>query len=626
MDKDINQEWEKYQSRELYDSFNYFGAHIKNEQDRKGILFTLWAPNASEVSLVGSFNYWNDRANMMERDEKTGVWKCFFPDIGEGEVYKYKIFMKNGNFVYKADPYAFYSQVRPETSSVTVDLQKYQWNDEKWLKKRNKRDLLKEPINIYEVHLGSWKMKSDGTCLSYRELADDLIPYMKEMNYNFLEIMPIMEHPYDGSWGYQTTGYYAITSRYGKPDDLMYLIDRCHLNDIGVILDWVPGHFCRDEHGLLNFDGEELYGGIDHPNWGTKKFDFGRRAVKNFLISNANFYFDYYHIDGIRVDGVTSILQLNFGIDGTPFRNQFDGTDDLNGIDFLKELNTVIFMRYPFALMAAEESTAWPLVTYPVDKGGLGFNFKWNMGWMNDTLSYISKNTFERRYFHDKITFSIHYAFSENFILPFSHDEVVHGKKNLIDKASGTYEEKFKNLKLMALYQMTHPGKKLNFMGNEIAQFVEWRYYEAVEWFLLGYPIHNAHHQFIKELNRLYMKEKALWKKDNTWDGFQWIDVDNSDQSIYSYVRKSGKDLCGVVLNFTNQYYEHYRIGVPESGDYEIILNSDNIDFYGTGQIEKNDYKADPIELHGMKHSVEIKLPGLTGLIIKKKKSTKKRR
>jgi 1,4-alpha-glucan branching enzyme len=534
--------------------------------------------------------------------------------------------MKNGNFVYKADPYAFYSQVRPETSSVTVDLQKYQWNDEKWLKKRNKRDLLKEPINIYEVHLGSWKMKSDGTCLSYRELADDLIPYMKEMNYNFLEIMPIMEHPYDGSWGYQTTGYYAITSRYGKPDDLMYLIDRCHLNDIGVILDWVPGHFCRDEHGLLNFDGEELYGGIDHPNWGTKKFDFGRRAVKNFLISNANFYFDYYHIDGIRVDGVTSILQLNFGIDGTPFRNQFDGTDDLNGIDFLKELNTVIFMRYPFALMAAEESTAWPLVTYPVDKGGLGFNFKWNMGWMNDTLSYISKNTFERRYFHDKITFSIHYAFSENFILPFSHDEVVHGKKNLIDKASGTYEEKFKNLKLMALYQMTHPGKKLNFMGNEIAQFVEWRYYEAVEWFLLGYPIHNAHHQFIKELNRLYMKEKALWKKDNTWDGFQWIDVDNSDQSIYSYVRKSGKDLCGVVLNFTNQYYEHYRIGVPESGDYEIILNSDNIDFYGTGQIEKNDYKADPIELHGMKHSVEIKLPGLTGLIIKKKKSTKKRR
>lgn len=618
MDKDITIEWEKYQSRALYDSFNYFGAHIKNEQDEKGILFTLWAPNASEVSLVGSFNYWNDRANMMERDEKTGVWKYFFPDIGEGEVYKYKIFMKNGNFVYKADPYAFYSQVRPETSSVTVDLQKYQWNDAKWLKKRNKRNLIKEPVNIYEIHFGSWKMKSDGTYLNYRELADDLIPYMKEMNYNFLEIMPIMEHPYDGSWGYQTTGYYAITSRYGKPDDLMYLIDRCHLNDIGVILDWVPGHFCRDEHGLLNFDGEELYGGIDHPNWGTKKFDFGRRAVKNFLISNANFYFDYYHIDGIRVDGVTSILQLNFGIDGTPFRNQFGGTDDLNGIDFLKELNTVIFEHYPFALMAAEESTAWPLVTYPVDKGGLGFNFKWNMGWMNDTLSYITKNTFERRYFHDKITFSIHYAFSENFILPFSHDEVVHGKKHLIDKAAGTYEEKFKNLKLMALYQMTHPGKKLNFMGNEIAQFVEWRYYEAVEWFLLGYPIHNSHHQFIKELNRLYMKEKALWKKDNTWDGFQWIDVDNSDQSIYSYIRKSGKDLCAVVLNFTNQHYEDYRIGVPEPGEYEIILNTDNLDFY--------EYKAVPVELHGMKHSVEIKLTGLTGLIIKKKKSTKKRR
>ncbi|MBV1759338.1 MAG: alpha amylase C-terminal domain-containing protein [Dethiosulfatibacter sp.] len=319
-------------------------------------------------------------------------------------------------------------------------------------------------------------------------------------------------------------------------------------------------------------------------------------------------------------------MQLNFGIDGTPFRNQFGGTDDLNGIDFLKELNTVIFERYPFAMMAAEESTAWPLVTYPVDKGGLGFNFKWNMGWMNDTLSYISKNTFERRYFHDKITFSIHYAFSENFILPFSHDEVVHGKKTLIDKASGTYEEKFQNLKLMAMYQMTHPGKKLSFMGNEIAQFMEWRYYEAMEWFLLGYPIHEAHHRYVKNLNHLYMKEKALWKKDNTWEGFQWIDVDNSDQSIYSYIRKSGKDLCVVVLNFTNQQYDQYRIGVPEPGSYEIILNSDNKDFYGTGNIENNDYEADPIGLHGMKNSVEIRLPGLTGLIIKKKKSNKKRR
>lgn len=626
MNKIMNQELEKYQYKVLYDSFKYFGAHFKEDQNIKGIEFTLWAPNASEVSLVGSFNYWNDRADPMKKDEETGVWKCFFPGIGEGEVYKYKIFMKNGNFVYKADPYAFYSQVRPETSSITVDLHKYSWQDDKWLEKRKKRNLFKEPINIYEVHLGSWKTKSDGTFLNYRELADELVPYMKEMNYNFLEIMPVMEHPYDGSWGYQTTGYYSVTSRYGKPEDLMYLIDRCHLNNIGVILDWVPGHFCRDEHGLLNFDGEELYGGIDHPNWGTKKFDFGKRSVKNFLISNAIFYFERYHIDGLRVDGVTSILQLNFGIDGTPFRNQFGGTDDLNGIDFLKELNTVIFDRYPFAMMAAEESTAWPLVTYPVDKGGLGFNFKWNMGWMNDTLSYISKNTFERRYFHDKITFSIHYAFSENFILPFSHDEVVHGKKTLIDKASGTYEEKFQNLKLMALYQMTHPGKKLSFMGNEIAQFVEWRYYESIEWFLLAYPMHEAHHRYIKYLNHLYMKEKSLWKKDNTWDGFQWIDVDNSEQSVYSYVRKNGKDICIIVLNFTNLHYDHYRIGVPDTGDYEIVFNSDSKDFHGTGQIEIDEYRTDTVSLHGMKHSLAIKLPGLTGLIIKKKKSTKKRR
>ena len=617
---------EKFNNDKLYNSYEYFGSHLSSRKGEKGVLFRVWAPNAWKVSLVGTFNYWNDETDIMEKIEGTGIWQYFFPNIEEGEVYKYKIFTGNGEVNYKADPYAFYSELRPDNSSVVVDIDKYKWQNKDWKKKRKKKSLWDKPINIYEVHAGSWRQKDNGDYLSYRELANELVAYMKIMNYNFLELMPVMEHPLDESWGYQITGYYSITSRYGKPEDLMYLVDKCHQSGIGVIFDWVPGHFCRDDHGLMNFDGWELYGGIDHPNWGTKKFDFSKREVKNFLISNALFYFEKYQIDGIRIDGVTSILQLNFGMEGSYYKNKFGGTEDLDGIEFLRELNTKVFKEYPYAIMAAEESTDWPLVTYPVDKGGLGFNYKWNMGWMNDTLDYIEQDPIYRKSHHEKITFSMHYAFSENFILPLSHDEVVHGKKSLINKSYGSYKEKFKNLKLLALYQITHPGKKLNFMGNEIGQFMEWRFYEELEWFLLSYPAHDSHREFIKKLNSIYLKENALWYKDDSWDGYQWIDPDNRDQSIYSYIRKGKKDYIITILNFTPVAYEKFRIGVPEKGEYRIILNSDDKEYQGAGLKNKRYTKAEKIKMHGFDYSIEIKLSGLTGLLIKKKAERKRKR
>jgi len=625
MEKNKIKYMEKYHMDKLYNSYEYFGAHLTSRNGKKGVVFRVWSPNAERVSLVGSFNYWNDESDLMVKNEETGVWEYFFPNIGEGEAYKYKVFTRNGEAKYKADPYGFYSELRPDNSSVVADIDKYKWHNEKWKKKRRKQNLYNKPINIYEVHAGSWRQKDNGEYLNYRELADELIDYLKDMKYNFVELMPLMEHPLDESWGYQITGYYAITSRYGKPEDLMYFIDKCHQAEIGVIFDWVPGHFCRDDHGLMNFDGWELYGGIDHPNWGTKKFNFSKREVKNFLISNALFYFKKYQIDGIRIDGVTSILQLNFGMEGEPFKNKYGGTEDIDGIEFLRELNTVVFEEYPYAIMAAEESTDWPLVTYPVDKGGLGFNYKWNMGWMNDTLDYIEHDPIYRKSHHEKITFSMHYAFSENFILPFSHDEVVHGKKSLIDKSYGSYHDKFKNLKLLALYQMTHPGKKLNFMGNEIGQFMEWRFYEEIEWFLLNYPIHDSHREFVKKLNNIYLKEDALWYNDGSWDGFQWIDADNRDQSIYTYIRKGKKEFLITILNFTPVSYEKFRIGVPEKGEYRVILNSDDDKYDGSGTVHKKYIKTEEVKMHNFDYSIELELPGLTGLILKKKTERKRK-
>lgn len=612
----------KFHHGELYDSFNYLGAHIDTCQGDKGVRFTVWAPNAVKIALTGTFNYWNDTCNLMSKITKAGLWTIFVPGIGEGEIYKYKIFYSEDSFVFKADPYGFYSELRPKTSSIVYNLEKYEWTDRKWIKKRNKKNLYNSPLNIYEIHLGSWMRNDNSEYLTYKELADKLVPYIIKMKYTHIEIMPIMEHPLDESWGYQITGFYSITSRYGKPEDLMYLINECHNNGIGVILDWVPGHFCRDEHGLYRFDGTYLYGGIDHPNWGTKKFDFTKPEIQNFLISNALFYFEKYHIDGIRVDGVASIVELNFGMDDKVYRNKYGGTDDVYAIEFLKKLNTVVFNNYPHAIMAAEDSTAWPLVTYPVDKGGLGFNFKWNMGWMNDTLEYIGEDPIFRKYKHDKITFSMHYAFTENFILPFSHDEVVHGKKTLIDKIEDNYENKFKTLKTLIIYQMTHPGKKLNFMGNEIAQFMEWRFYEEVEWFLLKYPTHDSHREFIKRINNLYLKERSLWELDGSWDGFEWIDVNNYNQSIYSYIRKSKckDDYLIVILNFTPASYKEYRIGVPENAVYRVLLNSDELKYGGSGLLLDKQTKSKAIPFHGKEYSINVSLPGHCGIIFKKQK------
>lgn len=635
LSNDVKRQLEQFHLGQLYNSYDYFGAHPFTYDGEEGVLFLVWAPNAEAVSLVGSFNYWNDQADPMEQVTTTGVWGRFFPGITTGEVYKYKLFLPDKRAIYKADPYAFYSEVRPETSSVVFDLDTYKWGDNQWMEKRQHFTPYEEPINIYELHLGSWRMKEVGkfdneafksvdptSFYNYREIADQLIPYLKEMHYNYIEVLPLHEHPFDGSWGYQVTGYYSMTSRYGNPSDLMYLIDACHKAGIGVIFDWVPGHFCRDEHGLMFFDGTELYGDIDHPQWGTKKFNFYKSEVRNFLISNACFLFEKFHIDGIRVDGVTSILHLNFGLDHSPYKNEQGGDEDLWGIQFLKELNLEIFKRYPFAIMAAEESSSWPMVTHPIESGGLGFNYKWKMGWMNDTLDYIELDPLFRKGSHDKITFSMHYGYSENFILPFSHDEVVHGKKALIDKPSGEYEDKFKTLKLLMLYQMTHPGKKLNFMGNEFAQFIEWRYYEPVEWFLLDYEKHEEHRQFNSLLNRLYMQEKSLYQKDHDPSGFKWIDADNRDQSIYVYARKSSDDALTVVLNFTPVTYNDFRVGVEEPGEYRIMFTTKHAPY----RIKRYSYiKAEPVKMHGQDYSLPITLEGLEGLVIKKKRTLRKK-
>ncbi|SDC28007.1 1,4-alpha-glucan branching enzyme [Pelagirhabdus alkalitolerans] len=625
-------ELESYHIGKKYNSYMNYGAHMVESDGKFGVRFLVWAPNAVQVSVVGSFNDWDDHAHAMKLIEETGDWQLFIPNVSEGDVYKYKLFLPDGRVLYKADPYAFSSEVRPNTSSVIANPFDYGWHDAKWLENRQSFEPLKEPVNIYEVHLGSWNMKKTGhfddeyfksvdpsSFYNYRELADQLIPYLKKMHYNYIEIMPLMEHPFDGSWGYQVTGYYSITSRYGTPDDLKYLIDQCHQNQIGVIFDWVPGHFCRDEQGLMYFDGTELYGDIDHPNWGTKKFNFYKSEVRNFLISNALFFFEHFHIDGLRVDGVTSMLYLNFGLEGEPYKNRHGSSEDLDGIEFLKELNTIIFEKYPFAIMAAEESSSWPQVTHPVDVGGLGFNLKWKMGWMNDTLDYVALDPLFRKGSHNKITFSMHYAHSENFLLPFSHDEVVHGKKSLIEKCFGSYEEKFRTLRLMMLYQYTHPGKKLNFMGNEIAQFIEWRYYEPIEWFLLDYPNHQDHQSFMQQLNKLYLRENALYSKDFESSGFEWLDADNSDQSIFSYIRQGeDEEKLIILLNFTPIHYDAFRIGVPAPGDYRVVIQSDQPPY----KPERIRYiKSEPIPLHGKKHSIELSIPGTTGMILKQKQS-----
>lgn len=595
----------------LFDAQKLFGPHMEND----GVSFAVWAPNARSVRVTGDFCSWNENAHRLCRDGY-GVWRGFVPDAAEGQLYKYIIEGADGSVVWKADPFALAAEVRPGTASRIRTLS-YDWKDAEWMAQRRS---LGGPRNIYEVHSGSWRRHPDGSFYSWYELADALVPYIADMGYTHLELMPVAEHPFDGSWGYQVTGFFAASSRFGEPEGLMHLIDECHRAGIGVILDWVPGHFCRDAHGLGRFDGTALYESGDMPGWGTYRFNYARGEVRSFLISSALFWLEQYHADALRVDGVSSMLYLNFGIDDPAQKkyNEHGGEEDLAAVAFLQALNTVIGQRVPGAATYAEESSAWPLVTYPPEKGGLGFHYKWDMGWMNDTLRYMSIDFDGRKYNHGLLTFSMMYAFSENYILPLSHDEVVHGKRSLIGRMPGDWWRQFAGARLLPMYAAAHPGGMLSFMGNEFAQFIEWRDYEELEWFLLQHDTHAGVQAFIRELNRTYRAEKALWEIDNGWDGFDWIDADNSEQGILSFVRKARDGsavLC--VLNFRPESRESFRLGVPLAGTWKEILSSDDTRFGGSGKTNPLRLHTKKVPSHGRAQSLVLTVPPLGGTFIK---------
>lgn len=615
----------------FYQGYAKFGAHIGNKDGTKGVYFTIWAPAVKRVCVVGTFNDWCNGEFSMCPLGNSGVWTIFIPEIKEGALYKYLIETADGALLYKSDPFAFSAELRPGTASRVADLTRYTWQDETWLQGRKRRPHFKAPMNIYEVHLGSWKQHNIGQpdlmttpsdrFYTYRELAETLVAYVKDLGYTHIELLPIMEHPFDGSWGYQVTGYYAPTSRYGNPEDLMYFIDACHRMGLGVILDWVPGHFCRDAHGLGRFTGDKLYEIGDHAEWGTYKFDLGRPEVRSFLLSNALFWLDKYHIDGFRVDGVSSMLYLNFGLEDLSKhrKNKHGGDEDLDAVSFLKEFNRIVGINHPDVFTVAEESTSWPLVTRPPEEGGLGFHFKWDMGWMNDTLKFALLDFPARHQNHNLLTFSMMYAFSENFILPLSHDEVVHGKRSLIGRMPGDYWRQFAGLRLLALYQMCHSGAKLCFMGNELGQYVEWRYYESLEWFLLDYDKHRQHHLYVKTLNAVYLKEPSLWEKGYDRSGFEWLEADNDQQGILIFKRQgiAEGDFVIILLNFQPNSYATYRIGVPSKGNYREIMNADDARYGGSGIINLGTLTAQEIPMHGQRFSLELSAPPLGGMILK---------
>lgn len=600
-----------------YRAYELLGAHFVTQDGVKGVRFAVWAPRAKNVSVVGDFNDWQVGKNPLERQKDGEIWVTFVPGLHSGDVYKYAVESQSGAVTLKADPYAFYAEKAPNTASRVYEFS-YEWNDEAW--QSAKKPSYDKPMLIYEAHLGSWRRSLSGEPLSYRDLAEKLIDYLKEMNYTHLEVMPLCEHPFGGSWGYQVTGYYAATSRYGTPEDLMYLIDRAHQNGIAVIMDWVPGHFCNDEHGLRRFDGENLYEidnpqRADNPEWGTTNFDYGRTEVQSFLISNALFWLNEYHLDGIRIDAVANMLYLNYARkDGEWLPNKYGGTGNLEAIDFLKKLNTAVFRYNPEALMIAEESTAWPLVTKPTDVGGLGFNYKWNMGWMNDMLEYVKLDPIYRKHHQNKVTFSFMYAFSENFVLPLSHDEVVHGKCSLLSKMPGDYWQQFANLRNFFAYWMAHPGKKLLFMGGEFGQFIEWKYDDSLDWHLAEkYEKHTQMLEYSKALNAFYVNNRALWQDDFSWRGFEWIDCNDTDNSVISFIRRAsdtGKFLV-VVCNFTPQTICGYRIGVPVRGVYKEIFNSDAEKFGGSGILNEGELQTSDAPCHGREQSLEFTLPPL---------------
>jgi len=609
----------------LVRSYRVMGAHPVEHGREQGVVFTVWAPGAREVRVVGDFNNWQGHLNPMQCIKDTGVWTAFVPGAHEGQFYKYEIHTGWGEIFLKSDPYAFFSELRPGTASCIHSLEGYHWGDNDWQEAKKKRSTYNRPMNIYEVHLGSWKRRPGGEYYSYRELAGELVDYVAEMGYTHIELLPLAEHPFDGSWGYQATGYFSVTSRHGTPHDFMYFVDRCHQKGIGVIMDWVPGHFCKDAHGLRRFDGYPLYEHGDprrgeSAEWDTLNFDLGRPEVCSFLISNAIFWMDIYHVDGLRVDAVASMLYLDYGkSEGQWIPNKYGGRENLEAIDFIRQLNEQVFKYHPEALMVAEDSTEWPLVSAPTYAGGLGFNYKWNMGWMNDTLKYMQTDALYRQWQHNLLTFSFWYIFSENFILPLSHDEVVHGKKSLLGKMPGDYWQKFANLRLLYGYMAAHPGKKLLFMGGEIGQFDEWYHERGLGWNLLEYDMHRMLNNYVRELNWFYRNESCLWELDHRPEGFEWIDHRDSSKSIIIFMRKSSRqdDFAIIVCNFTPVLHENYRIGVPLSGAYKEAFNSDSEAFGGSGQENRDTMETSPQPWHNQPYSIAIKIPPLAVTIIK---------
>ena len=606
-------------------AYEFLGSHFVNWDGRQGVVFRVWAPNALSVSVVGDFNDWNNDANFMYKISDGGVWELFIEGIPEFACYKYCVETPWHERKLKTDPYAFHCQTRPDNASRVYEINGYEWHDEKWYDYKKEHPHKNMPINVYEVNAGSWRKYEDGNVFSYRKLADELIPYVKNMGYTHIEFMPLTEYPFDGSWGYQVTGYFAATSRYGEPKDLMYFVDRCHEEGIGVILDWVPAHFPKDAHGLGRFDGTGCYEYEDprigeHKEWGTYIFNYGRYEVTSFLLSSAMFWLDKYHVDGIRVDAVASMLYLDYNRkDGEWIANAYGGRENLVAVDFLQKLNTVVHMFHPEAMMIAEESTAWPNVTrYPIKDMGLGFDYKWNMGWMNDMLHYMSLNSMWRPFNHDSLTFSFYYAFSEKFLLPISHDEVSHGKGALIKQMPGKYDEQFAGVRAFITYMYAHPGKKLVFMGTEIGQFDEWNFNEAIQWDLLEFEKHKKLRTFFKELNKFYLDCKPLYELDAVWKGFDWIHHDDYTNSVIAFKRtdKNGDEIVSV-CNFQPIRRDEYCIGVPKFGLYDEVFNSDEERFGGSGVVNGKNIKTESMKIHGFDQGLSLTLPPLSVIYLR---------
>ena len=604
-------------------AYDFLGAHLVNRNDKNGVVFRVWAPTARSVSVAGDFNNWNNEANYMY-NIGYGVWEVFVEGVKQFCTYKYCIESEYGDRLMKADPYAFHAQTRPGQASVVYDIESYSWNDSEWFNKRKENNISSSPMNIYEIHAGSWRKYPDGNFFNYQKLADELIPYLKEMHYTHVQLMPIMEYPYDGSWGFQTTGYYAPTSRYGTPSDFMAFVDKLHGEGIGVILDWVPSNFPTDDFGLARFDGSPLYESNDpktskRDSWGTCLFNYARFEVTSFLVSCAMFWLDKYHIDGLRIGALSSMLYLDYGkTEGEWEPNKFGGKENLDAVDFVKRLNTAVHMYHPDVMMFAEENTSWPKLTHKIEDGGLGFDFKWNMGWMNDMLHYMSLNSMWRPFNHDSLTFSFYYAFSEKFLLPISHDEVSHGKGSLIKQMPGKYDEQFAGVRAFITYMYAHPGKKLVFMGTEIGQFDEWNHEEAIQWDLLEFEKHKKLRTFFKELNKFYLDCKPLYELDTVWKGFDWIHHDDYTNSVIAFKRtdKNGDEIVSV-CNFQPIRRDEYCIGVPKYGLYDEVFNSDEERFGGSGVVNGNNIKTEVMKIHGFDQGLSLTLPPLSVIYLR---------